>query len=193
MFHAKALSPTEYVRRLTQSDYRRIWLLGTSAAVLSVAVIVYYSHKMYYEQIQHVYTWLELLGITLMPYMISAVVATLTAIGIMTMLPMIRSKQTAYRILLRLKRLSDGDLTVGSRVESDNQHLRDVATELNYAIGTLSGLVAQWKIINRQQWDLLEGIRDEAVSDKSLIILSLVEKMEENWKMIAQIEGRLST
>ena len=52
-------------------DYKHALLMAVSAVVLSAATIIYYNHKMYYEQIANVYSTLELISITLMPYMIS--------------------------------------------------------------------------------------------------------------------------
>jgi hypothetical protein len=175
------------------SEYRKMWLLAISAFCLSAAVIAYYNFKMYPEQIANVCNQVELMRITFMPYMISAVVSTLTAISIMTMLPMVRSQPAAYRIRTRLKQMGQGDFTADSRVECTNHFLKDIAAELNYTVGMVSSNLAQWKIINRQQWDLLESIRREAVKDKNRVLIGLVERMEENWKMVAQIEDRFTT
>ena len=105
------------------SEYRKMWLLAISAFVLSAAVIAYYNFKMYPEQIADVYSQVELMAITFMPYMISAVVSTLTAIAIMTMLPMVRSQPASLRIRNRLVQLGQGDLTADTRVECGNHFL----------------------------------------------------------------------
>ncbi len=174
-------------------EYGRVVLLAGTAVALSAATIIYYNHKMYFDLIEDVYNKVELTTITLMPYMISAVVATITAIGIMSMLPMLRSAQAAGQIYRRVKQLSDGDLTTTSRLDTNNEHLKDVANELNYAVGFLGSSVAQWKIINRQQWDLLEGIRQATLQQDHLRALKMIEKMEDNWRLTASIENRFRT
>ncbi len=176
-----------------RGDYKRVGLMVVTAFLLSAATIVYYNHKLYYEQIASVYTSVEIAAITFMPYMISAVVATLTTLGVMAMLPMIRSKQVAGKICARLSRIADGDLTTNSRLDCGNEYLGDVASELNYSIGFLSSSIAQWKIINRQQWDLLECIRRETFDSHNPALIRLVEKMEDNWAMIAEIEEKFRT
>ena len=176
-----------------RSDYKRMGLMVASAILLSAATIIYYNYKLYYEQIASVYTSIEIAGITFMPYMISAVVATLTTMAVMTMLPMIRSKQMAGKIHARLARMSDGDLTTQSRLDCGHPYLGQVASELNYTIGMLSSSIAQWKIINRQQWDLLESIRRESFDTHNPALKKLVEKMEDNWAMIAEIEEKFRT
>ena len=174
-------------------DYRQVWLMAASAIALSSTTIIYYNHKMYYEQIANVYGTVELAAITLMPYMISAVIATITSIGIMSMLPMINSSQEARKIHVRVKQMSEGDLTTASRLDCKNPHLKDIAGELNYVVGFLGSSVAQWKIINRQQWDLLESARQAAIREDHCSTLKLIEKMEENWRMTAAIENRFRT
>jgi hypothetical protein len=174
-------------------EYGRIALLALSAVVLSSATIIYYNHKMYDELAADAYNIFELAAINLMPYMISAVVATITTVAVMSMLPMVRSQQATQVIHRRVKRLADGDLTTTSRLECNNPHLKDVAGELNYAIGFINSSVARWKIINRQQWDLLESIRHATLNKDHWRALKLIEKMEENWKLTATIENRFRT
>lgn len=174
-------------------DYKQVWLMAGAAVLLSAATIIYYNYKWYNEQIANVINQFELATITLMPYMISAVVATITAIGIREMLPMLRSAQDARHIHGRMKQLAGGDLTVVSRLDCENPHLKDIAVQLNYAVGFLGSSVAQWKIINRQQWDLLENIRRATLKEDHSRALKMIEKMEENWRMIAEIEDRFKT
>ena len=175
------------------NDYRRVGLMGLAAVVLSAATIIYYNHKMYAELIANTYNVIGLAAITLMPYMISAVIATITTIGITSMLPMVKSEQAARKIHQRVKELAEGDLTTHSRLDCSNAHLKDIAGELNYAIGFMGSSVAQWKIINRQQWDLLEAVRRATLKENHIQALKLIDKMEENWRMTAQIEDRFKT
>lgn len=174
-------------------DYKQIWLMAGTSFLLSAATIIYYSHKWYYEQIANVINQFELATITMMPYMISAVVATITTIAIREMLPVLRSAQEASHIHGRVKQLAKGDLTIVSRLDCENRHLKDIAVQLNYTVGFLNSSVAQWKIINRQQWDLLENIRQATLKEDHSRALKMIEKMEENWRLIAAIEDRFKT
>ena len=54
-------------------------------------------------------------------------------------------------------------------------------------------MFAKLKIINRQQWNLLELIRQASLNDDSEFALKMIEKMEENWYKIAEIESKLKT
>ncbi len=174
-------------------DYKQIWLMVGGALALSATTIIYYNYKWYYEQIENVVNLFELAAITLMPYMISAVVAAITTIGIREMLPVLRSARVAKQIHARVKQLAHGDLTTVSRLECENEQLKDIATQLNYAIGFLGSSVAQWKIINRQQWDLLENIRQATLKGDNSRALKMIDKMEENWRLTAAIENRFKT
>ncbi len=174
-------------------DYKQIWLMAGGAVLLSAMTIIYYSYKWYYEQLEHVVNTFEVAAITLMPYMISAVVAAITTIGIREILPILRSAQVARHIQARAKLLAEGDLTTVSRIECDNEQLKDIATQLNYAIGFIGSSIAQWKIINRQQWDLLENIKQATARGEHSRALKMIEKMEENWRMTATIENRFRT
>lgn len=184
---------TDDARGSIMHDYGRITLLALSAVVVSAATIIYYNHKMYEELAADAYNIFELVAINLMPYMISAVVATITTVAVMSMLPMVKSREATQIIHRRVKRLADGDLTTTSRLECHNQHFKDVANELNYAIGFIGSSVAQWKIINRQQWDLLENIRQATLKKDYWRALKMIEKMEENWKLTATLENRFRT
>ena len=106
---------------------------------------------------------------------------------------MINTSQAARKIHVRVKQLSEGDLTTQTRLDCKNPHLKDIAGELNYAVGFLGHSVAQWKIINRQQWDLLENARQAILREDHCSTLKLIEKMEENWRMTAAIENQFRT
>ncbi|UCG60541.1 MAG: hypothetical protein JSV52_09405 [Candidatus Zixiibacteriota bacterium] len=174
-------------------DYKQVWLMAGGAVLLSAMTIIYYSYKWYNEQIEHVVNKFEMAAITLMPYMISAVVAAITTIAIREILPILKSARVTRHIQTRVKLLAEGDLTTVSRLECDNEQLKEIATQLNYAIGFIGSSIAQWKIINRQQWDLLENIRHATAKGEHGRALKMIEKMEENWRMTATIESRFKT
>ena len=173
--------------------YSRIGLLSGTAIVLSAAVITFFNSSTYTDSSAQVYNSLELAAVTLMPYMISAVIAAITAIGVMTILPMARSRQSAQEIYLRLREVADGNLSNRARIDAGSDILKDIAHELNASVSNLGSNFAQLKIINRQQWDLLQGIRQQSVKADDQLVLGFVMKMEENWRKIAEIEDRIRT
>lgn len=173
--------------------YHRIAFLITTATLLSGSIIVYFNNVVFTDEVMALYTSMEVAAITILPYMISAVVAAMTAIGVMSMMPILRSRGPARKIQIRIERLGAGDLTVSGKLDCSNEYLKDIATELNYSIGLLNHRVAQLKIINRQQWDLLEGVRQAARRNDSDSALSYVEKIEKNWHRIADVEDQFLT
>ncbi len=173
--------------------YKSIGLLSGTAVILSAAVIIFFNSSTYVESTTAVYNSIELAAVTLMPYMISAVIAAITAIGVMTILPMARGRQSAEEIYLRLREMADGNLSNRVRIDAGPDILKDIAHELNASVNNLSSQFAQLKIINRQQWDLLQGIRIQAIKDDDQLVMSYVMKMEDNWRRIAEIENRIRT
>ncbi len=173
--------------------YRRIGFLTGSAIVLSAAVITVFNSSVYTESSAQVYNSLELAAVTLMPYMISAVIAAITAIGVMTILPMARSRQGAQEIYFRLREIADGNLSNRTRIDAGSEILKDIAHEVNASVNNLGSHFAQLKIINRQQWDLLQSIRMRAVKEEDQLTLGYIMKMEENWRKIAEIEEKIRT
>jgi aminopeptidase-like protein len=49
------------------------------------------------------------------------------------------------------------------------------------------------KIINRQQWDILQTIKDSTFSNNTKMVMDMIDKMEENWKKIAELEETFKT
>ncbi len=89
--------------------------------------------------------------------------------------------------------MADGNLSNRVRIDAGPDILKDIAHELNASVNNLSSQFAQLKIINRQQWDLLQGIRIQAIKDDDQLVMSYVMKMEDNWRRIAEIENRIRT
>ena len=124
--------------------------------------------------------------------MISAAIAAITAIGILTILPTARMHDPARILLNRLHSLKQGDLSSAVTL-APNHQLRDIAGELNDAVATLGNNLSQMKVINRQQWDVLGRIKAAASVGNSAEVMSHVGEMERNWAKIAEIEHRLMT
>ncbi|MBD3258822.1 HAMP domain-containing protein [candidate division GN15 bacterium] len=126
---------------------------------------------------------------TLMPYMISAVIAAITAIGVMTILPTTRVVEPTRQLVIRLNEVAAGDLTTRVRLHADDP-LREVANSFNAAVGEMGSQIAAWKVINRQQWGVLCHIRHAVEMGNMQEALQHVKQMERNWDKIAEIEER---
>ena len=124
--------------------------------------------------------------------MISAVVAAMTAVAIITILTTARSIDPSDRILERLRELNSGDLASRLSVNGDGQ-LKEIANELNQAVTSLGHQVSTLKVVNRQQWNSLCGVRESIERGNSEAALSFIEEMEKNWTKIAEIEKKLTT
>jgi len=170
--------------------YRKAMFMGLTAVLASAAIIVYYNRSVPDVLSKGSYGALEWALMTLMPYLISAVIATLTAIGVMTILPTTRVAAPAEQIIYRLREISDGDLTVRVRLSGDDP-LKEVGTAFNAAATSLSDQVAHWKVVNRQQWGVLCRIRQSIEEGDREQALRFVSEMEQNWDRIAEIEQQL--
>ncbi len=178
---------------IQSSVYRRVFFLSGSAVILSAATIIIFNTTMSISRIEQFCTGAELVALTLMPYMISAAVAAITAIGVMALVPAIRLQAPAKSISARLRALADGDLAGTIHTTEKAPHLQELTNELNIATGSLSHKIAQWKVINRQQWELLESMRETTVVSGQKQLVMIIEQMERNWEKIAVIEDELTT
>ncbi|MEA3296482.1 MAG: hypothetical protein U9R56_01295 [candidate division Zixibacteria bacterium] len=174
-------------------SYVTMGLMAISAVLLSASIVVYFNRAFDQELLTNVRSSVELAAITLMPYMISAAVAAITAVGIVTILPHIRTSRSLRELEDRLREMACGDLSSILTVNDDSQQIRLLTRELNSAIGRVSERIAGLKIVNRRQWDLLESIRQAAMEQNCDDVLFSVEQMENNWKRIADIEKQLIT
>ncbi len=171
--------------------YKAIVLMAGTAVFVSAAVIIYFDQIVSHQATEGLAGRLNLLAVTLMPYLISAAVAAMTAIGILALLPSARLYDPAQTLLLRLRELRHGDLS--SRVALTHPQLKILAMELNDAVGTLGSQLTSLKVLNRQQWEVLGRIRAAAEMHGCREVLSHVEEMERNWARIAEVEERLIT
>lgn len=180
----------------SQTDYNlagRIALLIGSAIALSALTIFVFNTTISNAQLVQVYSGVELAALTLIPYMISAAVAAITAICIMALVPAARLRQPATVVKERLQLLSQGDLSGKIHVRGTAPHVQELVYELNLATSNLSHQIAQWKVINRQQWELLEAMREITVVSGQRQLSLIIDQMQRNWEKIAEIEARLTT
>lgn len=171
--------------------YRKAVFMGLSAVFASGAIIAYYNRSVPQLTSTAALAPLELAFMTIMPYLIAAVIATLTAIGVMSILPNARIAEPAQQIVCRLREITDGDLTVRVRLNGDDP-LKEVGTAFNAAAANLSDRVAHWKVVNRQQWGVLCRIRQSIEEGDREQALRFVAEMEQNWDRIAEIEQQLT-
>lgn len=173
--------------------FGKVGFLGGSAILLSLGIIWFHNQTIYNERMFDVYSSLEVSAVTLMPYMISAAIAAITSLSIMNVIPLMKSKQRAQLLAERIRLLGEGDLVTVSRISNNGETLKDIAHELSYTVGQWNSTMSQLKIINRQQWDLLQEIKFYAAKDDGETVLRHLKKMEENWEKTAEIEDMIKT
>ena len=98
--------------------YRKVLFMGLSAVLASVVIIACYNQSVGQSISGGGQTGLELAAVTLMPYMVSAIIATITAIGVTTILPAAKVAAPAEQIVCCLRDIGDGDLTARIRLGS---------------------------------------------------------------------------
>jgi hypothetical protein len=171
--------------------YRSMTIMGVTTVVLSAAVIAFMNGLTSYDVWDNVFGQVELISVTIMPYMISAVIAAITSIAIVTMLPFFKVLGIMTSVHHRIYLLSDGDLCSKIPVGKGTHH--EIALTLNDAVDRLASRVSQMKAINRKQWDLLEMVRMSAQKDDLNSVMNIIEEMEDNWVKVAKIEEQLIT
>lgn len=187
-----AVGPADRTRSEKTRLYSRILLLTGSAVIICAAVITYFNAADSGSLLANVGSAVDLALVTLLPYMISAVVAASTAIAVLAILPAVRSVDPTERVLDRIKELGAGNLASRLNIASEGR-LKEIVAELNYAVGNLGHHISTLKIVNRQQWGSLCRIREAAQQGDTQTVLRHVEEMEKNWRKIAEIEQQLTT
>ncbi len=172
---------------------KEVGFLTLSAVLLSFGVIWFHNRVLFNEQIFEMYSQLEVAGITLMPYMISGAIAAFAALYLSHYIPVMKSKVPSHQIAMRIRKLGEGDLVSFSRIHSENDEVNDIARELSITVAQWNSLMSQMKIINRQQWDLLQDVKKSACKNDGNAILMHVTKIEENWIKTAEIEELIKT
>ncbi len=172
--------------------YSTVTFLLVTAIAASAAIIYYFNESIVTAALESVGGHLEVGLLALMPYMISAIIATITAIAVMTILPVTRSIQPGREMVSRLQDMSEGDLASKLRI-SGNHQLREVVAELNLATQSVGNQITQIKVMNRRQWGVLCRIRLALEESRIEEALRSVGEMERNWDKMAEIEDRLLT
>ncbi len=172
--------------------YRTTIFMGLSTVLVSAAFISYCNSIVSNVVTESVYDSFQLAVLTLMPYMISAVIAAITAVGMMTILPATRVADPARELEAQLREVAAGDLTVRVTLHAGDP-LRGVGNAFNGTVATLSDQIAAWKVINRQQWGVLCRIRQAVEEGNCTEAVRFMDEMEQNWDRIAEIEQRLIT
>ena len=167
--------------------------MALSSIAASAAIIAFSNVAVDSDQWSEIGSTMELMAITLLPYMISAVVAAVTAIGIMAILPWIRLPEAVHTVQVRLREMAVGDLSTRVQIQGDNHHARQLVRELNCAIGDLSGMIARWKVLDRTQWNLLEGVRLAAQKQDHEEVIRQIELIEKNFVKIGEIHQQVIT
>ncbi|HDL00867.1 MAG TPA: hypothetical protein ENH23_01365 [candidate division Zixibacteria bacterium] len=172
---------------------KEVGFLSLAVILLSLGIIWFYNRVLFTEEIYGIYSQLEIAGITFMPYMISGAIAALSALYILYYIPAEKCKIPSHQLAMRIRKLGEGDLVSFARIQSGNQEINDIARELSFTVAQWNSQMSQMKIINRQQWDLLQEIKQSAAKNDTDSILLHLEKIEENWIKTAEIEELIKT
>jgi methyl-accepting chemotaxis protein len=170
--------------------YKTATFLGLSAVMVCTAVIQYFNVSLSNSAVIDAYSGAQLVAVMLMPYVISAVIAMTTVVGVISLLPTARVVEPARQFMSCFKEMQEGDLTVRMRLKAEDP-LKEVANSFNAATAALGGEIASWKVINRQQWGVLCQIRNAVETGDNESAIRFIEEMERNWDRIAEIEQRL--
>lgn len=190
--HAETVPVSDFAGTGKQRMYKTMVLMASTAVIISAAIIFYFNQATFADSPVEFSGRAQLVTSMLLPYLISAGIAAMTAIGILTMLPSVRAFDPAQVLLYRLRDLGMGNLQSTVKIGNDHQ-LKALATELNAAVTSLGHNLTQLKVANRQQWKVLCEIRTAAIGGKCEEVVQRVEEMERNWAKIAEIEERLIT
>lgn len=171
----------------------RIGFIAISAILTSAVVIIFYNNNTSEANLNQFGNAFEVAALTLMPYMISAVIASITVLCIQNIIPAVRNHEVARQICERLRTVSTGDLTGETVVKQSENYMDEIVYEMNYSISHLNHTISKMKIINRQQWDLLQTIKDSTFSNNTKMVMDMIDKMEENWNKIAELEETIKT
>jgi hypothetical protein len=171
--------------------YRAIGIMGGSAIFVSGAVIAFMNGLISYDVWDEVLNGFELVAASVMPYLVSAIIAAITAIAVVTILPFFKMIGILTKLHHRIHLLSNGDLCSKIPVGKGSHH--EVSMTLNDAVDKLASRVSQLKGINRKQWDLLETIRLSAQRNDMNNVMECIGEMEDNWAKLAKIEEQLVT
>jgi methyl-accepting chemotaxis protein len=179
--------------RGTGRFYRTVGMMIGSAIVLSATIIIYSQSNLAGETSIAAGDSLILAAKTLTPYMIAAVIAAITAMGVLALMPLRTMEEPTERMVSRLEEMASGDLATRLHINAEHPQLRDLASAINNTSVELSRQIAHLKVVNRHQWEMLCGIRAAAQAGDHETVLRNVDVMEKNWLRIAEVEQQLIT
>lgn len=171
----------------------RISVVGFAGISLALAIIYFFNQMVPRQMIYDVYGSAAFKAVTITPYLLATVVIAITVVAIISLIPLLKSRQQVQMLADRLHQLGEGDLVSKTKVTQANGMMKEIARELGFSIGELNHSMAQLKIINRQQWNYLQEIRHLASIGDCARAAILISKMEDNWVKIAEIEDRYQT
>ncbi|HWR82593.1 MAG TPA: hypothetical protein VN285_04770, partial [Candidatus Deferrimicrobium sp.] len=119
-------------------------VLVVSALVLCGAIIIYSNRPALGDDAMGAGAFVLTAAHLLMPYLFSAVVAAITALAILALLPLGRMDRPILQIQDRLQHLAAGDLSSKIRANPSHPQLTELAAELNHSIGALGEQIARW-------------------------------------------------
>ncbi|MCK4631664.1 MAG: hypothetical protein KAT79_00265 [candidate division Zixibacteria bacterium] len=170
----------------------RLAMMAGSALFVSAAIIIY-SNRTLLAGSDGSESLVALAASHLMPYMISAVVAAVTATAIITILPMLRVYRSVTVIRRRLHEMASGDLSSKIFLHDLDAEQAGLVSELNLTVAALGHAIAEWKVLNRSQWERLQTVRQAARRNDFDSVIENIERMEITWEKVASIEERLTT
>ncbi len=172
--------------------FARVGYMSITAVIIS-AIIIGFFNSITDNQMEQVYSKTELAALALIPYMISAVVAAITATCITNLLPWLKVGKSLDAIEMRLREMASGDIATKLMPNSNIAHVQSIMIQMNNTVSVLGNQLAQWKAVNRQQWELLQLIRMAASENKSADVIKIANEMEKKWGKIAEFEDNLVT
>lgn len=167
--------------------YGQMAIIALSAVLASGALITYGDMTMLNDTVIDAYGRVQLTITMLLPYMICAVIAAITALAVMHMFPATRELDTAEQVVTRLRAMSEGDLNARAKIIGHGQY-RDIAFEMNVASSSIAHKITQWKLINRQQWLTLCQVRAAVENGRREEAIRYIAMMEEDWTKMAEVE-----
>lgn len=172
--------------------YIRIAAMLITTIIVCSTLVFYFGNQLVDTLAAGVATLADVVVASIMPYLFAAAIAGMSAMAITTILPTAQSIEPQEKILQRLRQLSGGDLTAKDKIPASGR-TKDIANELNQAIGMLRHQVTAMKIVNRQQWSTLCNLRESVQQGDLQIALGYIEQMERTWEKTVEIEKKLLT
>lgn len=180
-------------QRYRKFSINRISFIAVSGLILAASIIIYFNQTIPRETLLSLYGTFAFPLVTFTPYLLSAVVAAITTICVINLIPLLKSRRNAYLIAERIRQIGEGDLVTRLKIDDVGGIMKEISRELSISIGQLNHSVAKIKIINRQQWNYLQSIKEASLKEDYEVVSQMITKMESNWEMTAEIEELFRT